>query len=224
MRYFLILAITITFIVGLFYLIYGGREKIKPERSFESFQKAYQDSVRKGLIVPDEIRIEREQKQAVDTALSNFLKANAETKLNFYDENSVNEIRKEILFYQLFAIQIGKGLKIKTLYKKAEKARLKLSKIQKRRLPILRKQWVAHLDEDAWINDGNFYCRGNGNTILLAVHHGFVLNRNMRDAMKAIEPLAIDLNFKRLEFKSYKESDEVTSWTLTTKKDSEIWP
>lgn len=190
--------------------------------SFEEIQRLKQDSIKKGLLVDQEAIDKKEKTKNLESALGSIIKKDSEKSWPIATSSELESIQKEIIFYQLLSKQIHQAEKESGLKRKAVLAGLKLARIQKNRLPRLRKLWAQLLDDRAWEEDGNFEIVGKNNSILVAIHRSFVTNKGKLAGFEALRPMANDLRFRQIRFKWYEKQDEYTYWDVSSDPDSKL--
>ena len=98
----------------------------------------------------------------------------------------------------------------------------KLSKLQYRDLPLMRKAFGKTMNNDLWVDDISVSVFGERNTIIQFTSAQFASNRNIKQAADLLMPTARKYRFKQIRFKWYKGDSEYTYYDIDPPKDNEI--
>jgi hypothetical protein len=143
--------------------------------------------------------------------------------IKFADRNSIDELQMDIVVFASWAKIIKEAeeledTEIKTL---GNKLKSKVSKIQIREFPNLRKQYAKIVANKMWENDIEVYANGTGKRYINFTGGVFAANKNKKDFQIQVREVLKMFRFKQSRYRWYKGEDEYTYYTMYEGKDSE---
>lgn len=143
--------------------------------------------------------------------------------IKFADGNTIEELQIDIVLFASWAKLIKEAdeseeTEIKNLGKKLK---LKVSQIQIREFPNLRKQYAKIVANKMWENDIEVYANGTGKRYINFTGGVFAANKNKKDFQSQLNEILTMFRFKQSRYRWYKGEDEYTYWTIYEGKDSE---
>ena len=112
----------------------------------------------------------------------------------------------------------SKNPEIKTL---GNRLKSRVSKIQIREFPNLRKQYAKIVANKMWENDIEVYANGTGKRYINFTGGVFAANKNKKDFQIQVQEVLKMFRFKQSRYRWYKGEDEYTYYTMYEGKDSE---
>ena len=139
-------------------------------------------------------------------------------------EGSIQTLQLELALFKTWASMAEKGLKIdnKQTQKQAKILKSRLSSLQIREFPILRRKYSKVAKNLMWEHDITVSCVGKGSRILSFTGGTFAANKNKQDFQKKIKDVLKQFRFKQTRYRWFKGQDEYTYYEIKHKKDSEI--
>jgi hypothetical protein len=98
----------------------------------------------------------------------------------------------------------------------------KVTSIQVREFPILRKEYAKIVDRKMWENDIDVSVNGTGNKYINFTGGIFAANKNKQDFQTQLIEILTMFRFAQARYRWYEEQDEYTYWTVYEGKDSEL--
>lgn len=143
--------------------------------------------------------------------------------IKFADGNSIDELQMDIVLFASWAKIIkeseeSKDAEIKTL---GNRLKSRVSKIQIREFPNLRKQYAKIVANKMWENDIEVYANGTGKRYINFTGGVFAANKNKKDFQIQLQEVLKMFRFKQSRYRWYKGEDEYTYYTMYEGKDSE---
>lgn len=143
--------------------------------------------------------------------------------IKFADGNTIEELQMDIVLFASWAKLIKEAdeseeNEIKNLGKKLKS---KVSQIQIREFPNLRKQYAKIVANKMWENDIEVYANGTGKRYINFTGGVFAANKNKKDFQSQLNEILTMFRFKQSRYRWYKGEDEYTYWTIYEGKDSE---
>lgn len=173
-------------------------------------KKIEEENTKKEELLKQKEQIEREIK-SIDEGIK------------FADGNSIEELQMDIVVLATWAKIIKEAdeseeNEIKNLGKKLKS---KVSQIQIREFPNLRKQYAKIVANKMWENDIEVYANGSGKRYINFTGGVFAANKNKKDFQSQLNEILTMFRFKQSRYRWYKGEDEYTYWTIYEGKDSE---
>lgn len=143
--------------------------------------------------------------------------------IKFADGNSIDELQMDIVVFATWAKIIkeseeSKEAEIKNLGKKLK---TKVSRIQIREFPNLRKQYAKIVANKMWENDIEVSANGTGKRYINFSGGVFAANKNKKEFQTQVQEVLNMFRFKQARYRWYKGESEYTYYTMYEGKDSE---
>jgi len=143
--------------------------------------------------------------------------------IKFADGNSIDELQMDIVVFATWAKIIkeseeSKETEIKNLGKKLK---AKVSRIQIREFPNLRKQYAKIVANKMWENDIEVSANGTGKRYINFSGGVFAANKNKKEFQTQVQEVLNMFRFKQARYRWYKGKSEYTYYTMYEGKDSE---
>jgi tetratricopeptide (TPR) repeat protein len=144
--------------------------------------------------------------------------------IKFADGNSIDELQMDIVVFATWAKIIkeseeSKETEIKNLGKKLK---AKVSRIQIREFPNLRKQYAKIVANKMWENDIEVSANGTGKRYINFSGGVFAANKNKKEFQTQVQEVLNMFRFKQARYRWYKGESEYTYYTMYEGKDSEL--
>lgn len=147
---------------------------------------------------------------------------------DFSTENTVRDLndaklqlqRLGFAWYQCY----GRLIEAKantSIWKMKDTAIAVLSKYQNKMFPKYRKAFTEETDKKLWIEDCSAYISGDNNDIINLVGLAFAPNRYKQESYKTLLKVLKQYRFKKITFRTFKSSNNITSYDLTSDTDTE---
>lgn len=179
------------------------------EKRISEVEKA--EKAKKEEIVRQKEQLEREIKSI-------------EKGIKFADGNSIDALQMDIVVFGTWSKLIteseeSENVEIKNLGKKLKS---KVSRIQIKEFPNLRKQYAKIVAEKMWENDIEVSANGNGRKYINFTGGVFAANKNKKDFQTQVQEVLKMFRFKQARYRWYKGESEYTYYTIYEGKDSEL--
>ncbi|MFS4454505.1 hypothetical protein [Maribacter sp. 2304DJ31-5] len=143
--------------------------------------------------------------------------------IKFADGNSIDELQMDIVVFGSWAKIIkeaeeSENTEIKNLGKKLKS---KVSRIQIREFPNLRKQYAKIVANKMWENDIEVSANGTGKKYINFSGGVFAANKNKKEFQTQVQEVLNMFRFKQSRYRWYKGESEYTYYTMFEGKDSE---
>ena len=143
--------------------------------------------------------------------------------IKFADGNSIDELQVDIIVFATWAKIIKESeeteeTEIKNLGKKLK---TKVSRIQIREFPNLRKQYAKIVANKMWENDIEVSANGTGKKYINFSGGVFAANKNKKEFQTQVQEVLNMFRFKQSRYRWYKGESEYTYYTMFEGKDSE---
>ncbi|TDQ23887.1 hypothetical protein [Tenacibaculum caenipelagi] len=143
--------------------------------------------------------------------------------IKFANGNTIDELQMDIVLFATWSKIIKEAeeseeSEIKDLGKKLKS---KVSQIQIREFPNLRKQYAKIVANKMWENDIEVYANGTGKKYINFTGGIFAANKNKKDFQIQVQEILKIFRFKQARYRWYKGEDEYTYYTIYQGKDSE---
>ena len=126
--------------------------------------------------------------------------------LTFYPENRINEL------------VLSESVK-----KKLERIlKSKVSRVQIKEFPNLRKKYAKIVAQKMWENDVEVSANGNGNKYINFSGGVFAANKNRQEFQTKVQEILKMFRFNQARYRWYKGESEYTYYTIYEGKDSEL--
>lgn len=169
----------------------------------------------------EEIEIEMKRRRSANVeAIRIFAKAPISTNVKFDTPERANAMRDiwrdlEGAIHQIM-IDAPSNEELRLI----ESARAKLRSMKTTVYPLLRKGFEKFAGEMLWVEDYKIFVSGNRSEQVLLVHHGFVLNRNIKKGVETLSNTLGDFRFQRACFSSSQSTyAERTCYSLNNPSD-----
>jgi len=143
--------------------------------------------------------------------------------IKFADGNTIDELQMDIVLFATWAKIIKESeesgeSEIKNLGKKLK---TKVSRIQIREFPNLRKQYAKIVANKMWENDIEVSANGTGKKYINFSGGVFAANKNKKEFQIQVQEVLNMFRFKQSRYRWYKGESEYTYYTMFEGKDSE---
>jgi len=143
--------------------------------------------------------------------------------IKFADGNSIEELQMDIIVFASWTKIIKEAeeseeTEIKNLGKKLK---AKVSRIQIKEFPNLRKQYAKIVANKMWENDIEVSANGTGKKYINFSGGVFAANKNKKDFQTQVQEVLNMFRFKQSRYRWYKGESEYTYYTMYEGKDSE---
>lgn len=143
--------------------------------------------------------------------------------IKFADGNTIDELQMDIVLFATWAKIIKESeesgeTEIKNLGKKLK---TKVSRIQIREFPSLRKQYAKIVANKMWENDIEVSANGTGKKYINFSGGVFAANKNKKEFQTQVQEVLNMFRFKQSRYRWYKGESEYTYYTMFEGKDSE---
>lgn len=147
-----------------------------------------------------------------------------EKGIKFADGNSIDALQMDIVVFGTWSKLIteseqSENIEIKNLGKKLKS---KVSRIQIKEFPNLRKQYAKIVAEKMWENDIEVSANGTGRKYINFTGGVFAANKNKKDFQTQVQEVLKMFRFKQARYRWYKGESEYTYYTIYKGKDSEL--
>lgn len=147
-----------------------------------------------------------------------------EKGIKFADGNSIEEIQMDIVLFNAWGKFIieseqSENEEIKSLGKKLKS---KVSRIQIKEFPNLRKKYAEIVAQKMWENDIEVYANGTGKKYINFTGGIFATNKNKKTTQTQLQEILTMFRFKQARYRWYKGESEYTYYTIYKGKDSEL--
>lgn len=144
--------------------------------------------------------------------------------IKFADGNSIDELQMDIVVFATWAKIIKESeeseeTEIKNLGKKLK---TKVSRVQVREFPNLRKQYAKIVANKMWENDIEVSANGTGKRYINFSGGVFAANKNKKEFQTQVQEVLNMFRFKQARYRWYKGESEYTYYTMYEGKDSEL--
>lgn len=147
-----------------------------------------------------------------------------EKGIKFADGKSIDALQMDIVVFGTWSKLIteseqSENIEIKNLGKKLKS---KVSRIQIKEFPNLRKQYAKIVAEKMWENDIEVSANGTGRKYINFTGGVFAANKNKKDFQTQVQEVLKMFRFKQARYRWYKGESEYTYYTIYEGKDSEL--
>lgn len=144
--------------------------------------------------------------------------------IKFADGNSIDELQMDIVVFATWSKIIKESeeseeTEIKNLGKKLK---AKVSRIQIREFPNLRKKYAKIVANKMWENDIEVSANGTGKRYINFSGGVFAANKNKKEFQTQVQKVLNMFRFKQARYRWYKGENEYTYYTMYEGKDSEL--
>ncbi|MFW0862067.1 MAG: hypothetical protein ACKKL6_00565 [Candidatus Komeilibacteria bacterium] len=189
-------------------------------RTFTEEQKAELEKTRKEAAEKaktDQITKDKEQLQR---ELDSF---NTPFDSSAY-RGSADALTMEAVIFNVWAQLINEykessDLELKSMANQLEQ---KVSQLQVKEFPLMRKNYADMLAEKLWEENLEVVIKGSSNDTLELISGVFASNKNIADIQSTIESMLELLRFSRVNYKWYKYDSDYTHYTIDSEYDSEV--
>ena len=134
--------------------------------------------------------------------------------------SSLEEVLAKVVTFRLYAAMIvaAEGSEDEEIKSLGKKLGVKVSSLQRRELPRLRKLYASYMDTKLWKYDIDVVVKGGNYNTIEFVGGLFAANKNILDFHVSILETIKDLRFTRINYKWYEYDDEYTYYKISSKK------
>ena len=120
-------------------------------------------------------------------------------------------------------VEEGEASKDPEINKLAGQLRTKLTRIQVREFPIIRKEYAKIVANRMWEEDIEVTSSGTGNRQITFIGGVFAANKSKKKFQEDINNLMFEFRFNRVNYKWHKREQEYTYYTVDKGKDSDLF-
>ncbi len=150
---------------------------------------------------------------------------------DFSTENSVSDLddaklqlqRLGLAWYQCYG-QLVEAKADSSIWKMKDTVTAVLGKYQKKMFPKYRKALADETDKKLWIEDCTAFISGENNDILNLIGIAFAPNRYKQQSYETLQNVLKQYRFKKITFRAFKSSSEITSYDITSDEDTGYVP
>jgi hypothetical protein len=137
---------------------------------------------------------------------------------------SIDNLQMELVLFSTWAdiIRKAENSADKEVISLAKKLKSKVSRIQTKQFPILRKEYAKVVADKMWESDINVYSSGSGHTRINFTGGLFAANKNKKDFQEQLHEILTMFRFSQSRYRWYKGQDEYTYYKIESPKDSEL--
>lgn len=137
---------------------------------------------------------------------------------------SIDFLQIELAIFGTWAKMIQEGTTSKNMdiQKLAKEIQTKVSKIQIKEFPILRKAYSEIVSKKMWENDIEVSSSGKKNTFLNFTGSIFAANKNKQLFQQEVQEILMMFRFKQSRYRWYKGENQYTYYTIYKGKDSDL--
>lgn len=137
---------------------------------------------------------------------------------------TIESLQMELILFGAWATMIKEGEKSDDpeIQKLAKQLKEKVTKLQIKEFPVLRKEYAKILAQKLWENDIEVYTSGRKNTYINFIGGIFITNKNKKDFQLQLHETLKMFRFNQSRYKWYKGDDEYTYWIIYEGKDSDL--
>lgn len=193
------------------------QEELEKQRQLEE-QKKKEEAAQKQRELQEQERV----KTAIDR-LNKEIESINNFNWDTYKE-SIDNLTMEVILFWAYAIIIDEYINDKNdeIKKIAKQLETKVSQLQSKEFPKMRKAYVDLVDRKMWEHNIDVYSKWSYNWTIEFVWWTFVNNKNKLDFYMTIKDMLVLLRFDRVNFKWYEYDDEYTYWTIDSNADSKV--
>jgi hypothetical protein len=139
-------------------------------------------------------------------------------------DGSVEAIRMEIVLFGIWGNMITKAenSELADNVKLAKELRAKVSALQAKEFPLIRKRYGKIMANKMWEYDIDIKTTGKNNSVLELTGGTFAANRNIKEYQTTLSDMLQLLRFKQTRYRWYKGAREYTSYSLDVPADKEL--
>lgn len=119
-------------------------------------------------------------------------------------------------------LEIDNADSTKKYAQKVQQLKTAVINSQKRVFPKLRTTFHKYIASVLWQSDVDVIENSKGGTTLTFIGSHFAANRNKQSTQESFNKYFTALRYKRINYKWYKNADELTYYTVDSKKDSDL--
>jgi len=137
---------------------------------------------------------------------------------------TVDALQMEIILFGTWAdiIMEGENSDDYKLKKLSKKLKIKVTRLQSKEFPILRKEYAKIFGKKMWENDIVISANGNGRKIINFTGGLFAANKNIKDFQTQLNEVLTIFRFKKSHYRWYKGANEYTYYTIYEGKDTDL--
>ena len=138
---------------------------------------------------------------------------------------SVHLLEGELAQFAIWGdlVKKGEASDDSEIKKLAGQLRTKLTRVQVREFPIMRKEYASIAAKKMWVEDIEVTSSGTGNRQITFIGGVFAANKNKKKFQEDINSIMLEFRFNRVNYKWHKGEQEYSYYTVYEGKDSEIF-
>lgn len=180
-------------------------------------EKAAEEAEKSARVAEAQAKTDMELKLRIQREIDGLAKFNGAT----YRDSSTGLLLEANLFKAYGdMIKEAKASKNKYIQELGKQFETKVSQLQTKEFPLLRKAFVKLTADTLWAN--NIEVEAVGSRTIQFTGSTFASNKNKQDAYVAIADTLELLRFSRANFKWYSGDDEYTYWNIESPSDSKV--
>ena len=143
---------------------------------------------------------------------------------NYIYDGSLDALHTEIAMFVVWAGLAEEGQKSTDaeIVDLAKELKGKVSKLQSKEFPVLRKKYAKLLADQMWEHDVEIKATGAGNSTLELTGGMFAANRSIKEVQTTLQETLVRFRFKQTRFRWYSGDNEYTYYELEVPGDKEV--
>lgn len=177
-------------------------------------------------ITPEERRAASKLEEEVKLKENLILNLDIIDKFDFSKlRGSVHLLEGELSQFAIWGNLVAKGEASEDdeINKLSNQLKSKLTRVQIREFPILRKEYASIAAKKMWEEDIEVTSSGTGNRYITFIGGVFAANKNKKKFQEDINSIMLEFRFNRVQYKWHKGQQEYTYYTVYEGKDSDIF-
>ncbi len=137
---------------------------------------------------------------------------------------TIDALQMELVLFGTWSkiIKDGESANEPEIQNLAKQLKSKVSNLQIKEFPKLRKEYASIVAKKMWENDIEVFTSGAGNGYINFTGGIFAANKNKQDFQNQLNEILTMFRFNQSRYRWYKGADEYTYWTVYEGKDSEL--
>lgn len=139
-------------------------------------------------------------------------------------DGTVDAVQMELVLFSVWAniIKEGENSTLEDNVKLAKELKTKVTNLQSKEFPILRKRYGKIIANKMWEHDIDIKTIGTSNTIIDFTGATFATNKNIKEFQTTLNEALTMFRFKQTRYRWYKGADEYTYYDLDVPSDKEL--
>lgn len=139
-------------------------------------------------------------------------------------DGTVDAVQMELVLFSVWSniIKEGENSTLEDNVKLAKELKTKVTNLQSKEFPILRKRYGKIIANKMWEHDIDIKTIGTSNTIIDFTGATFATNKNIKEFQTTLNEALTMFRFKQTRYRWYKGADEYTYYDLDVPSDKEL--